>query len=109
MLIAFQGGDVHAELIGSALYLKARDLLAILELVTSKTGSSGVTFFNNVRHNTNIILYNNIIGKTHLRAPLYISINDVTTFLDNIHIRTQPKTIQLMLEVMQQFKSLLKA
>jgi len=103
MLLAFQGGDIHAELIGSKVYLKARDLLAMLGLTNSKRGSSTGKIFDRIRRNTNVIFYNNIMGKPYLRTSLYITANDATTFLDNIHKCTRPQTIQLMMEVLKQF------
>lgn len=105
MYLAFQGGAVHAELIGSALYLKARDLLTILGLVKPGNGHSSSALFTNAKLATGIEFRNDIACKAALRSPLYINKNDVTLFLDNIHKQTRPETIFFMQEFIYQFKN----
>jgi len=105
MYIAFQGGDVHAKLIGSALYLKARDLLVILGLVKPGNGISSFPILTKIRNNTDIKFRNDIVGKSALRSPVYINKDDVTLFLDNIHTDTKLNTIYFMQECIRQFKN----
>ena len=102
MLIAFQGGDVHAEIFRSALHFKARDLLALLNI---GIGRGGV--FKSI--DTRILFtYNTSIENVGRYPTRYIHVRDVTNFLDNVHVITKMKTIVLMQEFLSQFNKYIK-
>lgn len=97
MYIAFQGGVVKAELVNSALYLKARDLLAILFQNIDGGLFKGIDTRSNITYNTTI-------EKIGRRPTRYIALQDVLSFLDAVHDKTRIETIMLMQEFIHQFK-----
>lgn len=99
MLIAFQGGDVSAEIFNSELHLKAGDLLAILG-VEQKCMSY---IYKHVKQRSTVKYICDPTQKEYKKSTKYIALSEVLSFLDVIHLQTRLTTIQLMMEVKAQF------